>query len=66
MGADLVLSYPSDGLLHRAGYCLHTMMLELFKSVEMAMQIAHSHSTFGASKGHSKARVLENVYLARV
>lgn len=65
LGADLVLSYPSDGLLHRAGHDLYSMLRSSFRRVDIPVQLPYLHSTFGASKGASTSRVVENVYLAR-
>jgi len=65
MGADLVLSYPTNGLLHETDVTPEQVMKKYFRKVERCHQASHDHSTFGASKGPAKARVTEVIYLAR-
>jgi adenine-specific DNA-methyltransferase len=64
-GADLVLSYPTNGLLYEAGGNPLDLLKEKFAKVELKLDIEHKHSTFGASKGNAKATVRECVYLAQ-
>jgi adenine-specific DNA-methyltransferase len=64
LGADLVLSYPSEGLLHRAGFDLLTLLRQHYPSAKLATAIPHSHSTMGASKGRVTRKVMECIYLA--
>lgn len=64
-GADFVLSYPSNGLLHHAGQCPLEMLKAEYPSAELAVEVPYSHSTMGASKGSAKSAVTERVYLAR-
>lgn len=64
-GADLVLSYPSNGLLHQIGRAPLDIILESYPSAETATAIAFSHSTMGASKGAAKADVIELIYVGR-
>lgn len=66
MNADLVLSYPTNGLLYKAGGDPKKMLLEKFSSVERVYASQWSHSTFGASKGHAKAAVVEQIFLAKL
>jgi adenine-specific DNA-methyltransferase len=66
MNADLVLSYPTNGLLYKAGGDPRKMLLERFSSVERVYASQWSHSTFGASKGHAKAAVVEQIFLAKL
>lgn len=65
IGADLVVSYPEEGLLSE----LHLTPVELlkpyFRSVEISERICHIHSTHGASKGPAKRAVTEIIYWAR-
>jgi len=64
-GADLVLSYPTNGLVCRAGINICSMLRKSFKRVEICESVAHTHSTFGASKGAAHAATTELIYLAR-
>lgn len=64
--ADLILSYPSKGLLHDLG----TDPLEIIQKYYKANHIAkytfeHSHSTMGSSKGNASIVVDEVVYHAK-
>jgi len=63
--ADLVLSYPSNGLVHQAGVDPEALLRKHFHVVERCHAIRCSHSTFGASKGPARTNVIEFVYLAR-
>ena len=64
LGADLVLSYPSNGLLHAAGGDPLDILRAAFPRAKMALELRHSHSTLGASKGPAKAAVAERIYVA--
>jgi adenine-specific DNA-methyltransferase len=64
--ADLVLSYPTNGLIYEAGLDPLLIMKKHFRSVECCYAISHNHSTFGASKGAAKATVIEQIFLGRV
>jgi adenine-specific DNA-methyltransferase len=64
-GADLVLSYPTNGLLYEAGSTPSEMLRKHFRRVERCYAASHDHSTFGASKGAAKSAVTEVIYLAR-
>lgn len=63
-GADLVLSYPSNGLLHQSGGCPLELMRAKYPTAKLVTEISHNHSTMGASKGPAKAEVRERIYLA--
>lgn len=65
IGADLVLSYPSNGLLHETGQDPLDLIREVYPNSEIVARIEHSHSTMGASKGNAKASVAEYIYLGR-
>ncbi|MDR6189192.1 adenine-specific DNA-methyltransferase [Agrobacterium pusense] len=65
-GADLVLSYPTNGLVYKAGHDPIEIMKKHFRSVERCYAISHDHSTFGASKGLAKSPVTEQIFLGRV
>jgi adenine-specific DNA-methyltransferase len=64
-GADLVLSYPTNGLVTESGIEVRSVLRRHFKRVEICHSMAHKHSTFGASKGPAKAAATELIYLAR-
>jgi adenine-specific DNA-methyltransferase len=64
-GADLVLSYPTNGLANEAGADIRAMLRKNFRRVEMCRSVSHTHSTFGASKGVAQAKATELIYLAR-
>lgn len=66
IGADLVLSYPTNGLLYEAQIKPEQIFRKHFKHVERRYSATHNHSTFGASKGTQKAKVTEVIYLARL
>jgi adenine-specific DNA-methyltransferase len=63
-GSDVVLSYPSNGLLYEAGGDPERILKDHFKHVKLALALDHNHSTFGASKGTAKALVREQVFIA--
>ncbi len=64
-GADLVLSYPTNGLLHEIGTDPMLVLHKHYRKVECCFEISHLHSTFGASKGCAQSQVVEHIYLAR-
>jgi adenine-specific DNA-methyltransferase len=64
-GADLVLSYPTNGLANKANADIPGMLRKHFKRVEVSRSMPHKHSTFGASKGQAQAATTELIYLAR-
>ena len=64
-GADLILSYPTNGLAIKAGASIRSLLKKHFKRVEVCRSMTHEHSTFGASKGAAKASATELIYLAR-
>jgi adenine-specific DNA-methyltransferase len=66
VGADLVLSYPTNGLIYQTGHDPLTIMKTHFRSVERCQAISHDHSTFGASKGLAKSAVVEQIFLGRI
>ena len=65
IGADLILSYPSNGLLYEAGFDPVDLLKRSYKTVQLVTSVPHTHSTFGASKGVSKARVEEQIFWAQ-
>ena len=64
-GADMVLSYPTNGLVYEAGGDPTLLLKKHFRSVERGDALPHIHSTFGASKGAAKSMVTEHIYLGR-
>ncbi|MBO6559268.1 MAG: DNA adenine methylase [Nisaea sp.] len=64
-GADIVLSYPTNGLMYEVGCDPLKIMKKHFRVVERCYAISHDHSTFGASKGSAKAAVTEQIFLGR-
>src|SRR5579872_531341 len=50
-GADLVLSYPTNGLVYETGLDPKTLLTKHYRKVECSHSLSHVHSTFGASKG---------------
>jgi len=64
-GADLVLSYPSNGLLHDIGGNPLDVLLSAYPNARLIAEIEHNHSTMGASKGRATASVAECIYLGR-
>lgn len=65
LGADLVLSYPTNGLVHNAGVDPIDVLKKHYARVEVCQSIGHDHSTFGASKGMVKSPVVEMIYRGR-
>jgi adenine-specific DNA-methyltransferase len=61
----MVLSYPSNGLLHEVGGCPIELLRSEYPKARLATEIEHNHSTMGASKGEAKAAVTERIYIAR-
>lgn len=64
-GADLVMSYPTDGLASKAGADIRAILRKYFRRVEVCRSMPHKHSTFGASKGAAQSATTELIYLAR-
>jgi adenine-specific DNA-methyltransferase len=64
LGADLVLSYPTNGLVHAVGTDPEWLLKRYYRQVRCCYRLSHSHSTFGASKGPAQAEVTELIYLA--
>jgi adenine-specific DNA-methyltransferase len=62
--SDLVISYPSNGLLFQVGGDLITLLLYHYSSVELT-RISHQHSTLGGRPGKKMQPVEENIFVAR-
>lgn len=65
-GADMVLSYPTNGLVYEVGSDPLAIMRKYYRSVERCYAISHKHSTFGASKGLAKSAVVEQIFLGQL
>lgn len=64
MGSDLVMSYPANGLLDNSRDLIPDMMRQHFRGVDNPIEITHSHSTMGGSKGPAASDVTEIIYRA--
>jgi adenine-specific DNA-methyltransferase len=65
VGADLILSYPSNGLLVEAGENPLAILRKHFPKADCYMALPHRHSTMGASKGPVVGCVTEFIYMAK-
>ena len=66
IGADLILSYPSNGLLPSSREQIVGMIRAHYGREPDVVPLVHSHSTMGASKGSATHQVVEILYRARV
>lgn len=66
LGTDIVLSYPTNGLVHTTGANPLDIIKKYYRLVEVCHTIEHKHSTFGASKGPAKSPVIEMIYRGRL
>lgn len=64
MGSDIVMSYPANGLLANSRDVIPDMMRMHFRDVAVPIEIKHSHSTMGGSKGPATSDVTEVLYRA--
>lgn len=62
LGAPLVVSYPSNGLLQQTGVSPDAIARQYFNNVTID-SIEARHSTMGASAGSSKKAATENLYV---
>lgn len=65
IGATLVLSYPSNGILHRTGADLRELLGTWFSKVTIAHEEVKQHSTFGGPNSDPKVSAVEMIYVAR-
>jgi adenine-specific DNA-methyltransferase len=65
LGCELVLNYPANGLLSDPRKSLLRILKQYYRRAEVALAIAHEHSSLGASKGIEKSPVTEFVFYAR-
>jgi len=64
LGADMVMSYPANGLLAKSADIIPDMMADKFRRVAIPIELKHVHSTMGGSKGEAQNDVTEIVYKA--
>lgn len=64
LGSDIVMSYPTNGLLHEIGASPLMFFKKYYSKVEICCEIEHQHSTLGASKGPANTSVTEIIYWA--
>src|SRR5262249_31672895 len=57
----LVLSYPAEGLLGKAGTQARELLASHYRSVNV-LSLGHAHSTLGASDGRQKKQTVECIY----
>lgn len=62
LGADMVLSYPENGLLPDSRNELTSLFLTHYGKEPTVARVSHSHSTMGGSKGPASADVVEHIY----
>lgn len=62
---DLILSYPSNGLMPNSREKIIEMITHYFGSEPDVIHVSHSHSTMGASKGSATQQVTEILFRAR-
>lgn len=63
-GADLILSYPENGLLDGSAEQIPELMRAHYGKSPVVNSISHTHSTMGASKGGATTQVVEKIYKA--
>ncbi len=63
-GCDLIISYPTNGLLKDSLDVIPSLIKAAYGCDPEIYQIAHQHSTMGASKGAVKSDVTEVIYRA--
>ena len=63
LGASLVLTYPSCGILQKLDLSVLDFMRRYYPKVEIAYSQPRQHSTFGGPNATPSVRVVENVYV---
>lgn len=64
LGADLVLSYPTNGLMSDSRQKIPRLLHRHFKRTARPIEMPHIHSTMGGSKGAASYEVTEVIYRA--
>lgn len=62
--ADLILSYPTNGLLEDSITTIPNLIRRHYKRRPLIVTVQHAHSTMGASKGLDRKPVTEVLYKA--
>ena len=62
LGAALVMTYPSNGLLYEKGHDLPDLLGDSYRDVSRTV-IDYAHSTMGGSKGDAESSVEEQVFV---
>ena len=65
LNAELIINYPKNGLLADTKASLLATMRKYYSHAEVAAEIAHEHSSLGASKGIERSAVTELIFYAR-
>lgn len=65
LNAELILSYPANGLLQNMDIDPKELLKQSFQRVEILCETSTTHSTFGASKGTATSPVTEIIYRAK-
>lgn len=65
LGAPLYISYPSNGLLKKAGGDIVEILNDRYSSVTLIERVVLSHSTMGGAPGVAAIPVYEEVYHAK-
>lgn len=65
LGSTFILSYPENGLIPNARSNILELLQKYFKKAEVAIEVPHKHSSFGASKGQQSYDVNELIFYAR-
>lgn len=63
-GAGLYFSYPSNGLLQRAGECVEDVLSTHYRHVSLLAEVPIRHSTMGGAPGVAAYDALERIYFA--
>jgi adenine-specific DNA-methyltransferase len=66
LGASMILSYPSNGLLAESAVDPLEIMRRYYHRARLAFSVESEHSTLGAADGRWKVPVKENVYVGFV
>ena len=65
LNCDLVVSYPTNGLLPSSRHRIPELIQQHYGKLPAVVQMRHSHSTMGASKGAATTPVTEMLYQVR-
>jgi adenine-specific DNA-methyltransferase len=61
-GSDLIISYPTNGLMPNSRRIIPLLMSKWYRHRPYVLEVGHAHSTMGASKGPPKTQVVEVFY----